>query len=34
MYRSEVTYFERLHDEALIDMGPEDIATGMRARFS
>jgi galactose-1-phosphate uridylyltransferase len=34
MYRSEVTYFERLHDEALIDVGPEEIAAGVRAVLS
>jgi UDPglucose--hexose-1-phosphate uridylyltransferase len=33
MYRSDVTYFERLHDEALIDISPEDIARGVGARW-
>jgi galactose-1-phosphate uridylyltransferase len=33
MYRSDVTYFERLHGEALIDISPEEVAEGMRARF-
>ncbi|WP_432557567.1 hypothetical protein [Granulicoccus sp. GXG6511] len=26
VYRSDVTYFERLHAEAMIDMGPEEVA--------
>jgi UDPglucose--hexose-1-phosphate uridylyltransferase len=30
MYRSEVTYFERLHDEALIDLAPEEVAASLR----
>lgn len=30
MYRSEVTYFERLHDEALIDVSPDEVAAGLR----
>src|SRR5262249_62065091 len=33
MYRSDVTYFERIYDEALIDADPEEIAAGMRPRF-
>jgi galactose-1-phosphate uridylyltransferase len=33
MYRSDVTYFERLYDEALIDADPEEIAAGVRRRF-
>jgi galactose-1-phosphate uridylyltransferase len=33
MYRSDVTYFERLYDEALIDADPEEIAAGVRPRF-
>jgi galactose-1-phosphate uridylyltransferase len=30
MYRSDVTYFERLLGEALIDVSPEDVAAGIR----
>ena len=33
-YRSDATYFERLHGEALIDLSPEEVADGVRARFS
>lgn len=33
VYRSDVTYFERLHDEAMIDVPPEEVANGVRARF-
>jgi galactose-1-phosphate uridylyltransferase len=33
MYRSDVTYFERLNDEALIDLSPEEIAEGLRPMF-
>ena len=33
MYRSDVTYFERLHDEALIDASPEELAGEIRARW-
>jgi galactose-1-phosphate uridylyltransferase len=33
MYRSDVTYFERLYGEALIDVDPEEIAAGVRPRF-
>ena len=33
VYRSDATYFERLHAEALIDLSPEEIAEGLRARF-
>jgi UDPglucose--hexose-1-phosphate uridylyltransferase len=33
MYRSDATYFERLWCEALIDVSPEDVAEGLRARF-
>jgi galactose-1-phosphate uridylyltransferase len=33
MYRSDVTYFERLYDEALIDADPEEIAAGLRPGF-
>ena len=32
-YRSDATYFERLYGEALIDLSPEEIADGVRARF-
>jgi galactose-1-phosphate uridylyltransferase len=31
MYRSDVTYFERLHGEAMIDLSPEEIADLVRA---
>lgn len=34
VYRSDVTYFERLHDEALIDIGPEEMAAAVRPRFT
>jgi UDPglucose--hexose-1-phosphate uridylyltransferase len=34
MYRSDVTYFERLNDEALIDLSPEEIAEGVRPLFA
>jgi UDPglucose--hexose-1-phosphate uridylyltransferase len=33
MYRSDATYFERLWGEALIDVSPEEVAEGLRARF-
>jgi UDPglucose--hexose-1-phosphate uridylyltransferase len=33
MYRSDATYFERLLGEALIDISPEEVATGIRATF-
>jgi UDPglucose--hexose-1-phosphate uridylyltransferase len=33
VYRSDATYFERLLGEALIDLSPEEIAEGIRARF-
>jgi UDPglucose--hexose-1-phosphate uridylyltransferase len=33
MYRSDATYFERLHGEALIDISPEEVAGGVRAVF-
>jgi UDPglucose--hexose-1-phosphate uridylyltransferase len=33
MYRSDATYFERIHGEALIDLSPEDIAAGLRGSF-
>lgn len=34
MYRSDVTYFERLHAEAMIDLSPEAMAADVRARFA
>lgn len=30
MYRSDVTYFEKLHGEAMVDLTPEEIATLVR----
>jgi galactose-1-phosphate uridylyltransferase len=33
VYRSDATYFERLLGEALIDLSPEEVADGVRARF-
>jgi galactose-1-phosphate uridylyltransferase len=33
VYRSDATYFERIWGEALIDVSPEEIAEGLRARF-
>jgi UDPglucose--hexose-1-phosphate uridylyltransferase len=33
VYRSDATYFERLLGEAMIDLSPEDVADGVRARF-
>jgi UDPglucose--hexose-1-phosphate uridylyltransferase len=33
MYRSDVTYFERLLGEALIDVSPEEVASGVRSQF-
>lgn len=33
MYRSDVTYFEKLHDEAMVDVTPEDMAQIVRDRF-
>ena len=33
VYRSDATYFERLYGEALIDLSPEEVADGVRARF-
>jgi galactose-1-phosphate uridylyltransferase len=33
MYRSDATYFERLHGEALIDVDPEEVAASVRATF-
>jgi UDPglucose--hexose-1-phosphate uridylyltransferase len=32
-YRSDATYFERLHGEALIDLSPEEVAGDLRTRF-
>jgi UDPglucose--hexose-1-phosphate uridylyltransferase len=34
VYRSDATYFERLHGEALIDLSPEEIADSIRPWFS
>lgn len=31
MYRSDVTYFERLHGEGMTDLAPEEVAAGVRA---
>ena len=33
MYRSDATFFERLHDEAMIDLSPEEVASDVRTRF-
>ena len=33
MYRSDVTFFEKLHAEAMIDLAPEDLAESLRPRF-
>ncbi len=30
LYRSDVAYFEKLHAEAVLDMAPEEVATGLR----
>jgi UDPglucose--hexose-1-phosphate uridylyltransferase len=32
MYRSDATFFERLHDEAMIDLAPEEVAAAIRSR--
>jgi UDPglucose--hexose-1-phosphate uridylyltransferase len=32
-YRSDATYFERLHGEALIDLSPEEVAEDLRPLF-
>jgi UDPglucose--hexose-1-phosphate uridylyltransferase len=32
-YRSDATYFERLYGEAMIDLSPEEVADGIRAKF-
>lgn len=34
MYRSDVTYFERLHGEAMIDLTPEQVAEAMRPHLA
>lgn len=34
MYRSDITYFEKLHNEAMIDLSPEDLAEQLRPRFA
>ena len=34
MYRSDVTYFEKLHNEAMVDVGPEDVAALVRPHFA
>jgi UDPglucose--hexose-1-phosphate uridylyltransferase len=33
VYRSDATYFERVHGEAMIDLSPEEVAEGLRPRF-
>lgn len=33
MYRSDATYFERIHGEALIDLSPEEMAGGLQSAF-
>ncbi len=33
LYRSDATYFERIYAEALIDISPEEVASGVRATF-
>jgi UDPglucose--hexose-1-phosphate uridylyltransferase len=33
-YRSDVTYFERLHWQAMVDTSPEDLAERARTRFA
>jgi galactose-1-phosphate uridylyltransferase len=33
LYRSDATYFERIWGEAMIDLSPEEVADGVRARF-
>ena len=33
-YRSDVTYFERLHGEAVIDVSPEEVAERLRPAFA
>ena len=34
MYRSDATYFERLHGEAMIDLSPEEVASAVAAKFA
>ncbi len=34
VYRSDVTYFEKLHQEAMIDLSPEELAEDLRPRFA
>jgi UDPglucose--hexose-1-phosphate uridylyltransferase len=34
LYRSDATYFERLHGQAMIDISPEEVAERARPRFS
>lgn len=34
MYRSDVTYFEKLHNEAMVDVAPETVAGLVRERFT
>jgi UDPglucose--hexose-1-phosphate uridylyltransferase len=34
VYRSDATYFERIWGEALIDLSPEEVADGVRVKFS
>lgn len=34
VYRSDVTYFEKLHQEALIDLSPEEFAGALREYFA
>jgi galactose-1-phosphate uridylyltransferase len=33
MYRSDVTFFERIYGEALVDVSPEDVASSVRDLF-
>ena len=32
LYRSDATFFERLHHEAMIDLAPEEVAGAIRPR--
>ncbi|MEO5744691.1 MAG: hypothetical protein ABIQ53_08910 [Terracoccus sp.] len=34
MYRSDVTFFEKLHHEAMTDLPPEELATSLRPLFA
>jgi hypothetical protein len=34
LYRSDATYFERLHWEAAVDVSPEELAEHARGRFA